>query len=310
MFTQLRNTLLATLLAIAATTHAAPAPTVINLWPGTAPGEKGDIGEEKDMSKPTDGKPGGKSIIRLGNVSNPTITIYAPEADKANGTAVVVCPGGGYNILAYDLEGTEICDWLNSIGVTGVLLKYRVPKRAGLEKHTAPLQDVQRAIGLVRSRAQEWHINPARIGVLGFSAGGHLAASASNNYTERTYPHVDAADDVSCRPDFSVLIYPAYLTANEGRDKNAKWEPTIAPDLPVTSKTPPTFIVMAEDDPVHVENALFYALALKNAKVPCELHVYAEGGHGYGLRPNGKAVTTWPQRAADWMGKSGLLEKP
>jgi acetyl esterase/lipase len=302
MFTLLRNTLLATLLALVATTHAAPAPTVINLWPGTAPGEKGDIGEEKDMSKPTDGKPGGKSIIRLGNVSKPTITIYAPEADKANGTAVVVCPGGGYSILAWDLEGTEVCEWLNSIGVTGVLLKYRVPKRAGLEKYTAPLQDVQRAIGMVRSRAQEWHLNPARIGVLGFSAGGHLAAAASNNYNERTYPHVDAADDTSCRPDFAVLIYPAYLTVKDEGDK-------ISPELPITSKTPPTFIVMAEDDPVRVENALFYALALKNAKVPCELHVYPEGGHGYGLRPNGKAVTTWPQRAADWMGKLGLLVK-
>jgi len=143
--------------------HADPTPPVINLWPDTAPGEKGDIGEEKDMTKPTDGKPGGKSVIRLGNVSQPTITVYAPPADKANGTAVVVCPGGGYSILALDLEGTEICEWLNSLGVTGVLLKYRVPKRAGLEKHIAPLQDVQRAIGLVRSRAQEWHLNPARM---------------------------------------------------------------------------------------------------------------------------------------------------
>jgi acetyl esterase/lipase len=299
----LRSILPALFLALCAPLlQAAPAPTVINLWPGTAPGEKGDIGEEKDMSKPTDGKPGGKSIIRLGNVSQPTITIYSPEADKANGTAVVVCPGGGYSILAWDLEGTEICDWLNSIGVTGVLLKYRVPKREGLEKYTAPLQDVQRAIGLVRSRAQEWHLNPARIGVLGFSAGGHLAAAASNNYTERTYPHVDAADDTTCRPDFAVLVYPAYLTVKDQGDK-------ISPELPITGKTPPTFIVMAEDDPVRVENALFYALALKNAKVPCELHVYPTGGHGYGLRPNGKAVTTWPQRAADWMGALGLLEK-
>ncbi len=140
------------------------------------------------MSKPNDGKPGGKSVIRLGNVSQPTITIYAPPADKANGTSVVVCPGGGYGILALDLEGTEICEWLNSLGVTGVLLKYRVPKRAGLEKHIAPLQDVQRAIGLVRSRAPEWHLDPSRIGVLGFSAGGHLAAAASNNYETRIYP--------------------------------------------------------------------------------------------------------------------------
>jgi acetyl esterase/lipase len=282
--------------------HAASTPPVVDLWPNGAPGEKGDIGEEKDVTKPTDGTPGGKRVIRLGNVSKPTITIYAPPADKANGTAVVVCPGGGYNILAWDLEGTEVCDWLNSIGVTGVLLKYRVPRRAGLEKHTAPLQDVQRAIGLVRSRAAEWHINPQRIGVLGFSAGGHLAAAVSNNYNERTYPHVDAADDTSCRPDFALLIYPAYLTVKEEGDK-------LASELPVTAKTPPTFIVMAEDDPIRVENALFYTLALKNAKVPCETNIYPTGGHGYGLRPNGKLVTTWPQRAGEWLGSLGLLAK-
>jgi len=283
--------------------RAESAPAPLKLWPGTAPGEKGDIGEEKDMTKPTDGKPGGKVIIRLGNVSQPTITVYAPPADKANGAAVIVCPGGGYSILALDLEGTEVCEWLNSIGVTGVLLKYRVPKRAGLEKYTAPLQDAQRAIGLVRSHAKEWHLDPARIGILGFSAGGHLAAAASNNYETRTYPHVDEADDASCRPDFSILIYPAYLTVKDQGDK-------IAPELPITGKTPPTFIVMAEDDPVRVENAIYYTLALKNAKVPCELHVYPTGGHGYGLRPNGQEVTTWPQRAAEWMGARGLLKAP
>lgn len=283
--------------------HAESAPPAIKLWPDTAPGEKGDIGEEKDMTKPTDGKPGGRSLIRLGNVSQPTITVYAPPADKANGTAVVVCPGGGYSILALDLEGSEVCEWLNSLGVTGVLLKYRVPKRAGLEKHIAPLQDVQRAIGIVRSRANEWHLDPARIGVLGFSAGGHLAAAASNNYETRIYPHTDAADDVSCRPDFSILIYPAYLTVKDQGDK-------IAPELPITAQTPPTFIVMAEDDPVRVENALYYTLALKNAKVPCELHVYPTGGHGYGLRPNGQAVTTWPQRAGEWLAARGLLKAP
>jgi len=290
------------LLLSASLLHADPAPTVINLWPGTAPGEKGDIGEEKDMTKPTDGNPGGKPIIRLGNVSQPTITIFAPPADKANGTAVVVCPGGGYSILALDLEGSEICEWLRSWGVTGVLLKYRVPKRAGLEKHTAPLQDVQRAIGLVRSRAQDWHLKPERIGVLGFSAGGHLAAAASTNYTERTYPHVDAADDASCRPDFAVLIYPAYLTGKEHPGP-------VSTELPVTAKTPPTFLAMAEDDPVGVENAIYYALALKNAKVPFEMHIYPTGGHGYGLRPNGHAVTTWPQRAGEWLGTLGMLEK-
>jgi acetyl esterase/lipase len=295
--------LVLTLLALASPLlQADPAPTVVNLWPGTAPGEKGDIGEEKDVSKPGEGLVAGKPIIRLANVSQPTITIYAPPAEKANGAAVIVCPGGGYSILALDLEGTEVCQWLNSLGVTGVLLKYRVPKRAGQEGPIAPHQDVQRAISLVRSRAQEWHLNPARIGVLGFSAGGHLAALASNEYAERAYAHVDAADDVSCRPDFALLIYPAYLTEKNKAEK-------ITSEFSVTAQTPPSFLVMAEDDPVHVENVLFYALALKNAKVPFELHVYPTGGHGYGLRPNGKSVTTWPARAGEWMEKLGVLEK-
>jgi len=212
-----------------------------------------------------------KTVIRLGNVSKPTITIHRPPAGKDTGAAVLVCPGGAYSILALDLEGTEVCDWLNSIGVTGVLLKYRVPKRSGLEKHTAALQDTQRALGLVRHRASEWGIDPARLGVLGFSAGGHLSAALCSSAAQRTYPTVDDADKISCRPDFTVLIYPAYLALKDEDNK-------IAPEVSVTTNTPPTFIAMAEDDPVRVENALFYALALKQAKVPVELHVYPVGG--------------------------------
>jgi acetyl esterase/lipase len=275
---------------------------VITLWPGVAPGDTGKMDEEKDLTKPTDGLVAGKPVIRLGNVSKPTIAIYRPPAAIDTGTAVVVCPGGGYYILAMDLEGTEICDWLNSIGVTGVLLKYRVPKRAGLEKHVPPLQDAQRALGLVRSRAKEWGINPARVGVLGFSAGGHLAAVLSNNYDSRTYPTVDSADAVSCRPDFTLLIYPAYLTIKEEHDK-------IAPELRISTNTPPAFLTMAEDDPIRVETAIFYALALKNHSVPVELHVYPSGGHGYGLRPSAHLVTTWPKRAEDWMRSRGLLTR-
>src|SRR5262245_42278393 len=163
----------------------------IELWNGPAPGDKGDIGEEADTTKPTDRPVAGKQVIRLGHVSKPAVSIYRPPAAKDTGAAVLVCPGGAYQILAIDLEGTEVCDWLNSIGVTGVLLKYRVPKRAGLEKHTAALQDAQRAMGLVRAKAKEWNLDPKKIGVLGFSAGGHLAAAVSNNYGERTYPKVD-----------------------------------------------------------------------------------------------------------------------
>ena len=273
----------------------------IDLWPNGAPGEKGDIGEERDMTKPTENLVAGKRLIRLGNVTKPTITIYKPAADKDTGAAVVVCPGGGYSILALDLEGTEVCEWLNSIGVTGILLKYRVPKRVGLEKHTAPLQDAQRAVGLVRHRAKEFGLDPQRIGILGFSAGGHLAAAASTIYETRGYPVIDDADAMSCRPDFTVLIYPAYLSVKEDGDK-------ISPELKLTEKTPPTFMVMAADDPVRIENVLFYSLALKKAKVPVELHVFPSGGHGYGLRPTKEAVTGWPKRVEEWMQNRNLLK--
>ena len=275
---------------------------VIELWPKGAPGEKGDLGEERDMTKPSDGLIAGKPVIRLGNVSKPTITMYRPPADKDTGAAVLVCPGGGYHILAMDLEGTEVCDWLNSIGVTGVLLKYRVPKREGLEKHAPALQDAQRALGLVRGHAKEWGIDPQRIGVLGFSAGGHLSAALSCHGETRTYPPVDEADQISCRPDFVVLIYPGGLTVKGEDDK-------LAPELKVTTSLPPAFIAMAGDDPVRVENAIFYALALKNVNVPVELHIYPSGGHGYGLRRTKEPVTTWPDRTTDWMRARGLLEK-
>jgi len=276
---------------------------VLQLWPKAAPGENGELGEERDTTKPTDGLVAGQPVIRLGNVTRPTITIHRPAPAKDTGTAVLVCPGGAYHILAMDLEGTEVCEWLNSIGVTGVLLKYRVPSRAGSDKHVAALQDAQRALGLVRSRAGDWGINAGRIGVLGFSAGGHLAAALSTSASTRSYEAVDDADRTSCRPDFAVLIYPAYLTVKEAGDR-------IAPELNLSTNTPPTFLAMAQDDPVRVENALHYALALKRASVPVELHIYPSGGHGYGLRPSKHLVTTWPARAADWMRSRALLSLP
>jgi acetyl esterase/lipase len=289
----------ALLLAVAG---AGGAPRTLDLWPGPAPGEQEAIGEEKDMTKPTDNLVGGKPVIRLGNVSKPTITILQPPKDKNTGAAVVVLPGGGYHIVALDLEGTEVAEWLNSIGVTAVIVKYRVPRRAGLEKHAAPLQDAQRAFGLARQRAKEWSIDPKRIGVLGVSAGGHLAAVLCNSTEKRTYPAVDDADKVSCRPDFMISIHPAYLTIKEEGDR-------IAPEVKVTTNTPPTFLVMAQDDPVRVENVIYYFMALKQAGVPSELHVYPTGGHGYGLRRTEHFVTTWPDRAADWMRSQKLLGK-
>lgn len=292
---------IASFLAAAAIAVASAADAPVPLWPKGAPGEKGDIGAEADTTKADGALVAGKRVIRLGNVSNPTLTIYRPAKEKNTGAAVVVFPGGGYSILAMDLEGTEICEWLNSIGVTGVLVKYRVPARKGLPRHAAPLQDAQRAVGLVRHRSADWGIDPKRIGVLGFSAGGHLAATASNNFEKRTYEPQDEADNASCRPDFSVLIYPAYLTVRDEGDK-------LAPEVTVTANTPPTILIQAEDDGVRVENSLFYYLALKNVKVPAEMHLYPKGGHGYGLRRTGTLVTTWPARVADWMRSSGFLQ--
>ena len=271
----------------------------MKLWPGIAPGDKGGLGQEIDTTTAKDNLIAGRSVIRLGNVSDPTITVYPPTQGKDTGAAVVVFPGGGFHILAMDLEGTEVCAWLNSIGVTGVLLKYRVPAREGRPEYAAPLQDAQRALGIVRSHAKEWGIDPHRIGVLGFSAGGHLAATLSANSQARTYPRVDESDDAGCRPDFQILIYPGGVVERGGY--------ALAPDVAVTAKTPPTFLVMAQDDPVRPENVLGYAMALEGEKVPMELHVYPSGGHGYGLRPTRDFVTSWPQRAADWMRSRGLL---
>lgn len=281
---------------------AAEPSNVIELWPKEAPGEKGDLPEERNMTKPGDGLVAGKPVIRLANVSKPTISISYPLPEKDTGTTAVVFPGGGYNILAMDLEGSEACEWLNSIGVTAVLLKYRVPKRVGLEKHTAPLQDAQRALGVLRHRARELRVDPKRIGVVGFSAGGHLAAALASNVGQRTYPSVDDADAASCRPDFAILIHPGYLTLKEEGEK-------LAPEVVMTTNHPPTFLVMAQNDAARVENAVFYFLALKEANVPSELHIYPTGGHGYGLRRTEHYITGWTDRATDWLRSRGLLQR-
>ena len=268
----------------------------IQLFPKGAPGEQTKLIEK---ALPEGGKVGGASVLRLSGVSDPTITIYPASDEVATGAAMVVCPGGGYEILAYDLEGDEICQWLNEIGVTAVLLKYRVPRRTGLEKHTAPLQDVQRAISLVRSKAEELNLDPQRIGVMGFSAGAHLAAMASTSYDKRPYPEVDAGDKVSCKPGFCLLVYPAYLDGPNF---------TIAPELKVTAQTPPTMLVQTEDDKSYINSSLFYYYALKEAGVPATMHLYSKGGHGYGLRDTGNAVNEWPYRAEEWFMELGVIE--
>lgn len=272
----------------------------LNLWPGTPPGPATATGPEHDTTRATDNLIAGKPLLRIGDVATPTITVYAAPAANNSGAAVVVFPGGGYQILAIDLEGTEVCDWLNSIGVNCVLLKYRVPATGPYPKSAEALQDAQRAMGMVRAHAAEWKIDPKRIGVLGFSAGGHLAAALSTHFDKRLYNAVDAVDQQSCRPDFAIVIYPGYLAISE---KNFEFNP----DIPVTVSTPPTFLVQAEDDPVHVENVTEYFKELKKAGVPAELHVYSKGGHGYGLRPTDLPVTHWPDLARKWLQTIGIL---
>jgi acetyl esterase/lipase len=285
-----------TILVLVASVNAASAadrPT-LKIWPGKAPGETGDIGKE-ELLPPRGSKP----VDRIANVSVPMLTLYKPKPEIDTGAAVVVCPGGGYNILAYDLEGTEVCDWLNSIGVTGVLLKYRVPRRKDRPKHEAPLQDAQRALSLTRAHAKEWGIDPKRVGILGFSAGGHLSATTSTNYDRRAYETIDEADRQSCRPDFAVLVYPAYLV-EDGK---------LTPEIRVDKNTPPIFFAHAHDDRISPENSVRMYLALKEADVKSELHVYVSGGHGFGLRPSEHAASTWPASCAKWLKAIGVLEK-
>ena len=286
------------LLGLAAAAPAAE-PLTLDVWPGKPPGETAGVGPEKFAEQ----KPGQRVVARLTNVDKPTVTVYRPAKDKDTGAAVLIAPGGGYNILAWDLEGTEVAAWLNSLGVTGVVLKYRVPRRPGQPSDRpppGPLQDAQRALSLVRSKAPDHGIDPKRIGMLGFSAGGHLTAATATNFDRRAYEPLDDVDKVSCRPDFAVLVYPAYLTTKDGA--------ALAPDIRVTKETPPTFLAHAHNDGVSPVNSAQFYLALKRSGVPAELHVYATGGHGFGLRPSEDACSTWPQRCGEWMRVQGILK--
>lgn len=276
---------------------------VVNLWPGKPPGETKELPPEVDTTKPTDGLVAGRRVMRIGNVSTPSFTVYPAPADKANGTGVIICPGGGHYILAWDLEGTEVAEWLNSVGVTAFVLKYRVPSRAvnGNEpRWRAAVQDAQRALSIVRSRAKEFGVNPDRVGLMGFSAGGETALLAST-FTHRTYEPVDNSDKVALAPTFSALIYAA--GAVEGKDHHKVGY------FKATRETPPMFIAQAYDDGVPVENAVTIFSELKKAGAPAELHIYSEGGHGYGLRETRQPVTTWNHRMADWMRVNGWLSQ-
>jgi len=283
-----------TTLLFASPCKADGTPKVLFLWPSGAPGEDGRADQERQEPPRK-----GDSTIRVTEVSRPSITVYPADPAKANGTGVLICPGGGYRILAFNKEGTEVAEWLNKLGVTAFVLKYRVPAREGMERHQAPIQDAQRALRLIRQRAGEWKLDANRIGVLGFSAGGHLAALLSTNSIPASYEPSDQVDQLSSQPNFSLLIYPAYLAT-----KNDE----LAPPVTVDPKTTPrAFLVQTQDDGVRVESSVAYYLALKRAKIPVEMHLYPRGGHGYGLRPSENTVSSWPSRAEDWLKSNGLL---
>lgn len=288
----------------------APGHTQAPIWPGTAPHAR----PVPDVEVTGEGESlvAGRPWREVRNVSRPTMTVYSPKG-RNSGAAVVVFPGGGYQLLAIDLEGTEVCDWLTSRGVTCVLLKYRVPhtgpawdNRCGCYRDTKSsmaLEDAQRTVGLVRLNAAKWRVDPRKIGVLGFSAGAHLAVAMSTRFEQRLYPVVDAADKESCRPDFAVVLYSGRLWTRDD-----KFE--LHPFVTVTGKTPPTFLLHAEDDDVNsVNHSLVYYAALKKAGVPAEMHLYAQGGHAFGLRRTKLPITEWPQLMEKWLGTIGMISQ-
>jgi acetyl esterase/lipase len=260
-----------------------PGPVTVPLWPGTPPGKVSDK-DESELPARDD------NVRCITNVKQPSITAFPGGSTNRPSPAVVICPGGGYGILAINLEGTEVALWLNSIGITAVLLKYRVP-----DNREGAFMDAQRAVRLVRQHAPEWNIDPRCIGMIGFSAGGHLAARLSTGYERRAYVEVDAADQQSCRPDFAILIYPAYLADEQGR---------LVSDLIVTPQVPPTFVIHTKDDKKFVTGSVVYEQALKAAQVDSEFHLFDTGGHGYGLRPSTNGVSGWPELCQKWLRKT------
>jgi acetyl esterase/lipase len=295
------------LLLICSPGDAAEAPLVLPLWPGAVPGDFGTIGPER-VRAPSEAPT--KDAKWITNVTKPTLAVFRPATDKNTGTAVVICPGGGYWNLAWDLEGEEVAAWLNTVGVTAIVLKYRVPRRPDQPERLpapGPLLDTQRAVSLVRSRAAEWGINTNRIGILGFSAGGHLAVATATHFDQRGYESIDEIDQLSCRPDFAVAVYPGYFIEQQPAGVEIN-KGVLAPYMRIPQETPPIFLVHASDDPVAgAENSVVMYLALKRANVAAELHVYARGGHGFGVRKSSLPCSTWTARCVAWLQHQGLL---
>jgi acetyl esterase/lipase len=295
------------------TWQPSPGHVQVAIWPGTPPDAAAAIAAGPETAEMSQNLIAGKPGQFVSNVTLPTMTLYSPKG-KNTGVAVVVFPGGGYTDLAIDLEGTEVCDWLTPRGITCVLLKYRVPDSGPAwhddckcnihPKAPTALEDAQRTVGLVRFHAAEWHVDPHKIGVLGFSAGGHMVANISTHFDRRAYAPVDAADKVSCRPDFAAAIYPGHMLENTTKEFE------LNPEIPVTDKTPPTFLLQAEDDNVDgVKQSLVYYIALKNAGVPVEMHLYAQGGHAFGLRRTKLPITEWPGLVEKWLRTIGMISE-
>lgn len=280
-------------------------PTVIPIWPGKPADDAGITGEEKFIQLMVKGKPyevDGKPTKWITNVTRPTLTVYLPTKEKHTGVAMLIAPGGGYHNLGWDVEGTEIAEWLNSIGITGIILKYRCPRRPGDEKGVppaGPLKDAQRAVSLVRSKAKELNLDAKRIGMVGFSAGGHLVGSTCTNFEKRTYDAIDAVDQVSCRPDFGIMLYSGYFKVEGG----------LTPTVKTPKDTPPLFFVHATDDTISdAEHSVAFYLALKRAKIDSEMQIFAKGGHGFGVRP-GSPCFGWTRTCVDWMRQHAILDK-
>jgi acetyl esterase/lipase len=281
-------------------------PRIIELWPGKAPDEVPGIGDEYVRMSP---KMTRKEVevtvptLLVTNVTKPSITMYRPAKDKDTGTAVVICPGGGYWNLYWELEGEEVAAWLNSLGVTGIILKYRVPRRTDDTKGEParrPLQDAQRAVSLIRNKANEWGIDPKKIGMVGFSAGGHLAIATATSFEKRTYEPSDDVDKISCRPDFAILAYSGYLKA---KDKDE-----LASGLKIPKDTPPIFLVHGGADIISdADHSEVMYKALKKAGIPAELHIYAGAAHDFAVRPSDQPCSTWTRSCADWMRHLGFL---
>lgn len=271
-------------------------PEWVTLWPNGAPEPSGFKAEpEAEIVKD---KPDG--VKRLGNVSVPMMAVYRPEKPAASKAAVLVCPGGGYGILAIEHEGTQVCEWLNGLGITAVLLKYRVPRRDPARPYFYPLQDAQRAMGILRSRADEWGIAADKIGVLGFSAGGNLSVMLALQGEQRSYEVDPAMDADSAVPDFVIPIYPAYLTTEDGA--------ALLPEIRVTEKAPAICLIHAHNDRITPAGSALLYLDYKKLNLPAELHIYGDGGHGFGMKQTGHAINQWPDRVADWFKQLGLVE--